>query len=116
MSDLSFREIWAEDYEYNAPDGEHPKVLCLAAQELRSRRKIRLWRDEFGGKPPYSVDNDSLFVSFAANAELSCRLALGWPFPAHILDLRIEYMRAINTTPKPPKPLRRRKRPIWINL
>ena len=28
-----------------------------------------------------------LFVSFVANAECACHLALGWPLPANVLDL-----------------------------
>jgi hypothetical protein len=100
MSSLPFREIWAEDFEYNVSKGEHPEPLCVTAWELLSRRKIQLWQDQFGKSPPYSLGEDSLFVSYSANAELSCHLALGWAFPRHILDLRIEFKRAINTTPK----------------
>ena len=32
-----------------------------------------------------------LFVCFVANAELGCHLALGWPLPAHVLDLSPEF-------------------------
>jgi hypothetical protein len=32
-----------------------------------------------------------LFVAFAASAELSCHLALSWPFPEYILDLWVEF-------------------------
>ncbi len=28
-----------------------------------------------------------LFINFVANAECACHLALGWPLPAHVLDL-----------------------------
>ena len=34
-----------------------------------------------------SYRRDVLFVSFVANAECACHLALGWPLPAHVLDL-----------------------------
>ena len=33
------------------------------------------------------TDNGVLFVSFVANAECACHLALGWPLPARVLDL-----------------------------
>ena len=29
-------------------------------------------------------------VAYAANAEMSCFLALGWPFPCNVLDLYVE--------------------------
>ena len=41
----------------------------------------------FGEQPPYRTDRDVLFVSFVANAECACHLALGWPLPANVLDL-----------------------------
>ena len=46
-----------------------------------------LWRDELGAQPPYRTDRGALFVSFVANAECACHLALGWPLPANVLDL-----------------------------
>jgi DNA polymerase-1 len=99
MSDHPFREIWAVDFEFIQPEGEIPSPVCLVAWELRSRRKIRLWQDQLGKEPPYSLAADSLFVSFAADAELGCHLALGWQLPVRILDLRVEFLRATNTTP-----------------
>jgi DNA polymerase I len=102
MLDLPFREIWAVDFEYVASDGEHPDPVCLVAWELRTGQKIRLWRDQMGGSPPYDISKDSLFVSFASDAEMGCHLALGWPLPARVLDLRIEFLQAINFTPRPP--------------
>ena len=103
MSDHPFNEIWAADFEFVPHDGErYPDPVCLVAWELRSRRKIRLWKNQFGENPPYSIAADSLFVSFSVPAELSCHLALGWPLPARILDLRIEFLRAINSTPPHP--------------
>ena len=102
MLDLPFREIWMVDFEYLAPEGEHQEPVCLVAWELRTGRKIRLWRDEMGVSPPYDISKESLFVSFASDAEMSCHLALGWPLPARVLDLRIEFLQAINFTPRPP--------------
>jgi DNA polymerase-1 len=54
---------------------------------LRSGRTLCLWRDELGEQPPYRTDKNVLFVSFVANAECACHLALGWPLPASVLDL-----------------------------
>jgi hypothetical protein len=86
-TDLPFEEIWLHDFEFVSQPGERPDVVCLAAHELRSGRTLRLWRDELGDQPPYRTDKDALFVSFVANAECACHLALRWPLPANVLDL-----------------------------
>ena len=85
--------------EFRVQEGEHPDPVCLVAQELRTGRKLRLWRDEMGISPPYDISKDSLFVAFSSNAAMSCHLALGWPLPARVLDLRVEFLQAINFTP-----------------
>jgi DNA polymerase I len=86
-SELPFEEIWLHDFEFVSQPGEHPDVVCLVAHELRSGRTLRLWRDELGERPPYRNDRGVLFVSFVANAECACHLALGWPLPVNVLDL-----------------------------
>ena len=88
-SDLPFAQVWLVDFEFIAEAGEHPDVVCLVATEWRTGQTLRLWRDELDrlDAPPYPVDNTSLFVCFAATAELTCHLALGWPLPAKVLDL-----------------------------
>ena len=86
-TELPFEEIWLHDFEFVSRPGERPDVVCLVAHELRSGRTLRLWRDELGKQPPYRTDRGVLFVSFVANAECACHLALGWPLPAHVLDL-----------------------------
>jgi hypothetical protein len=85
--ELPFEEIWLHDFEFIPKPGEPPDVVCLAARELRSGQTLRLRRDELGPQSPYRTDESALFVSFAANAECACHLALGWPLPAKILDL-----------------------------
>jgi DNA polymerase-1 len=84
LDDLPFEEIWAHDFEFIAPPGERPDVVCLAAHELRSGRTLRLWRDELGEQPPYRTDDKVAFVNFSGQAELACHLALGWPIPRNI--------------------------------
>jgi DNA polymerase I len=86
-----FDEIWLVDFEFRAPAGERPDPVCLCARELRSGRRLRLWRDELGATPPYSIGRHSLFVAYFASAELGCHLALGWPMPVRILDLFTEF-------------------------
>ena len=51
--------------------------------------------------PPYPIGPDVLFVAYLASAELGCHLALGWPLPARVLDLYVEFRNAANGT-KPP--------------
>ena len=101
-SELPFSEIWLHDFEFISEPGEHPDVVCLAAHELRSRQTLRLWRDRLGPTPPYRTDRDAVFVSFVANAECACHLALGWPLPARVLDLSPAFRNITNgrTTPE----------------
>ena len=99
IADLPFREVWAADFEFAAPDGERPKPICLVARELKTGRTVRQWEDEFGPLPPYSTDPDSLFVAFYASAEFGCHLALGWPMPERVLDLFAEHRCLTNGVP-----------------
>jgi DNA polymerase-1 len=90
---LPYRAVWAIDFEFRHPDG-HPlpeHVRCMVASDLKSGRELRLWADELPADPPFDVDRD-LFVAFAADAEWSCFLKLGWRLPAHVIDLRYEYL------------------------
>jgi hypothetical protein len=103
MLDLPFREIWCVDYEFRRiPEPERPEPVCAVALELRSGRKICEWQDEMGPNAPYDTSKDSLFVAFASDAEMECHLVLGRPLPARVLDLRVEFLQAINSTPRPP--------------
>ena len=91
MLSLPFREVWAVDFEFVAGSGARPDPVCLCAWELKSGKKLRLWRDEFGAAPPYPTDAGALFVAYYASAEVGCHLALGWPKPERILDLFTEF-------------------------
>jgi hypothetical protein len=71
----------------------------LVAWEFRTKRKIRLWQDELGTFPPYSIGPQSLFVAYLASAEIGFHLVLGWPQPARILDLYVEYRNRYNCLP-----------------
>jgi hypothetical protein len=93
---LPFTEIWAVDFEFGAEPGENPEPVCLVSWELRSGRKLRLWRDEFSSMPPYPTSPDALFVAYYASAEIGCHLALGWPVPERVLDLFPEFRNHTN--------------------
>jgi DNA polymerase I len=97
-----FQQIWCVDYEYSQPDGDRPTPICCVAHEVRSGQTIRLWQDELRRpEPPYPIGQNSLFVAYLASAELSCHLALGWPFPTHIIDLYVEYSQITNGLERP---------------
>jgi DNA polymerase I len=94
-----FREIVLCDFEFGSDDGDRPNPVCLVAYELRSGRKHRLWRDQFGPLPPYPTGPDVLFIAYYASAEIGCHLALGWPVPARVLDLFVEFRNLTNGRP-----------------
>jgi DNA polymerase I len=99
LDPLPFAEIWVVDFEFGSEPGENPDPVCLAAWELRSGRKVRLWRDEFGAAPPCPTGPTALFVAYYASAEIACHLALDWPVPQRVLDLFTEFRNRTNGVP-----------------
>jgi DNA polymerase-1 len=93
---LPFDEIWLIDFEFLAPDGERPDVVCMVARELATGRLLRLWHDQLGTEPPFRTDDRVLFVGFMLAAEWSCFLELGWPIPSISIDLYLEYRVEMN--------------------
>ena len=71
LDQLGCSELVFVDTEYN--DAE---VVCLCAREWRSGRRLALWQDELRPSPPYSIRLDTLFVCYAANAELGTHIRL----------------------------------------
>jgi hypothetical protein len=94
-------EVWFVDFEFYQPSGCLPKPLCMAAYEMNSRRLIKLSGHQLPSKPPYSVSEDSIFVSFAADAELTCHHVLGWAFPKNVIDLHAEWLNYNNYIERP---------------
>jgi hypothetical protein len=88
-----FREITVVDFEFQQPDGERPRPICMVAHELVSGRVHRLFGDELRRLPgaPYPVDRGAVVVTYYGSAEAGCHLALGWPTPAWHLDLYPEF-------------------------
>src|SRR5262245_26877741 len=99
LDDLPFAEVWAIDFEFGSEPGANPEPVCLVAWELRSGRKVRLWRDDFGTTPPYPTGPTALFIAYYASAEIGCHLALGWPVPERVLDLFPEFRNHTNGLP-----------------
>jgi DNA polymerase I len=100
-----YKEVWFIDFEYSIDSEGRPVPICIVAVEGYNRKpKIRLLADELVyGVPPIIFDEQVLFVSYSAPAELGCFLVLGWSFPKHILDLYAEffYIRNIISTEVP---------------
>jgi DNA polymerase-1 len=95
----TYTEVWLVDFEYGLTADGLPDPVCLVAWELKSGRRLRLWRDEFRNQPPYRIDASALFVAYYASAEIGCHLALGWPIPVRILDLYTEFRNLTNGLP-----------------
>lgn len=96
MFGLSYREVWALDFEFISEPGALPVPVCMVARELTSGRLVRLWQDELPARPPFPVDASTLFVAYYASAEIGCFLELGWPVPARIIDLYAEFRNRTN--------------------
>ncbi len=97
----AFREVVVADFEFAATVGERPAPLCLVAHELRSGRRFRVWKDQFGPAPPYATGADALLIAFYGSAELGCYRALRWPMPPRVLDLFAEFRVWTNGLPTP---------------
>ena len=87
-----YRDVWALDFEFTQPEGERPTPLCLVAREVLHGTLIRCWLDGTAPpSPPFAIDAQSLVMAYYSSAEMTCFLALGWEFPARILDLYSEF-------------------------
>jgi hypothetical protein len=94
--ELDYDELIFADFEFYAPPGERPQVVCLAWHQYTTALTRSLWVDELGPLPPYRIDDRALFLCFVANAEIGCHLALNWPVPRNIIDLSAEFRCLIN--------------------
>jgi hypothetical protein len=87
-----FKQVWFVDTEYQCPDGERPKPICLVAREHYSDTVLYRWLwGQSSPEPPFPIGPDVLVVAYSAPAEWSVYLALGWPLPVRILDLHAEF-------------------------
>jgi hypothetical protein len=91
-----FDEIVLCDFEFKAPPGERPEVICCVARELRSGKTHRIFKGAFKSKPPFPTGPNVVFISYYSSAELGCFKALNWPAPARVLDLFCEFRNLTN--------------------
>jgi DNA polymerase I len=111
---LPFGHVVVADFEFEfgghasadeaGRSGGRPRPVCMVAKELRTGQTWRLWRGEFGLTPPFPTGSDALFIAYYASAELGCFRALGWPMPANVLDLFVEFRDRTNGLPTPAGP------------
>jgi DNA polymerase-1 len=89
--------VWLLDTEYATPAGDVVIPVCIVAREFFSQRSIRQFFDPAQNyENPFPIGGDALFVAYAAQAEWSCFLSLGWELPTHILDLYAEFRNEIS--------------------
>jgi hypothetical protein len=103
---LPFRHVIVADFEFNFGghasveeanrSGERPQPVCVVAKDLRRGQEWRLWQGEFGPAPPFPIGADAVFIAYYASAEFGCFKALGWPMPANVLDLFVEFRNRTN--------------------
>lgn len=89
-----YGSVWVIDTEFQQPDGEPNIPVCLCAEELHSGRRLEFFFDR-QHENPFDYEG-SLFICYNAVAEWKTFIALGWEFPANILDLYFEYLNRIN--------------------
>jgi DNA polymerase I len=93
-----FDSVWHCDFEYRQDANHCPVPVSLYAYEehtgtehcLTRERLLELKRAPFGTGPR------DLMIAYAANAEISCFLTLGWPLPQNVLDLYVEACALLN--------------------
>jgi DNA polymerase I len=94
---LDFKRVWLVDFEFGVEKGGRPVPICMVALELYTGRCLRVWLDgPDTGTVSCPFDSQDLYVAYYASAELGCHLVLGWPMPANILDLFVEFRNLTN--------------------
>ena len=97
-----FREVWCVDFEYREVSSNPPVVHCMVAREVFSGQLIRLWLSSTAGiSCPIPLGKDVLYVAYFSTSELKSHLSLGWPLPANVLDLFVEFRCLTNGLPLP---------------
>jgi DNA polymerase I len=78
------------DTEFRLDENYRQHVVCVVAHQYPNGHTHRIWLD--GNQQPFQLpcDEDTLWVSYVATAELRSMLALGHPLPKHVLDLYVE--------------------------
>jgi DNA polymerase I len=99
-----FASVWLVDFEYSFDRNGLPLPFCMVARNFFTGSEYRLWGEELTRRtqPPFPIGPYDVFVCYAATAEASAFLALGWPQPVTIFDAYVEYLHVTNGRPRPP--------------
>lgn len=89
--------VWLLDTEYATPPGNPVIPVCVVGRELFTGQCIRQFFN-LGQiyENPFPIGGDAMFVAYAAQAEWSCFLSLGWQLPTRIIDLYAEFRNEIS--------------------
>ena len=104
------RNICIADTEFHGADGDVPVPVCSVFYNPISGQTIRQFYEAGGPYPscPVDLSENTLFVAFAAQAELMTFIQLGWEMPRRILDLFVEW-RHLNNEEFRPKAMKAEK-------
>jgi hypothetical protein len=110
-----FHSAIVVDFEYEIEDGGLPNVLCMVAnvldENLRHVRTIRIWRGDFGPRPPFDTGPDTVIIGYSLWAEMTCFQMLGWKLPECVFDLHTVFLATGNLLlPYAPDEVRKRPR------
>lgn len=92
------------DFEFRQMGGNSAnpiEVICMVSLNLQTGQYLRLWADELYALKdhPFGNPQNHILVAYYASAEMGCYKALGWSWPAHILDLYAEFRVLTNGQP-----------------
>jgi len=90
-----FPYTYVLDSEYQHVGGKQQKPVCLEAYGFNKGRRIEVFFNTPAVNPFPDLGN-SLFIGYNLPSELKTLLALGWPLPAHCIDLYVEFLNMIN--------------------
>jgi len=98
--------IFLIDFEFHPKahrEGNPPQPVCLVVREYITGQVWRFCLSDLRAmrEAPFPHDNDALVVAYFASAEMDCFLSLGWPLPANLLDLYVEFRCRTNGQPMP---------------
>jgi hypothetical protein len=86
------QHIWIADTEFYGADGDLQVPVCAVYLNPLTGQIIRQWFTPCEKHQcPIPIDTSTLFIAYAAQAELMTFLQLGWGMPRRILDLFTEY-------------------------
>lgn len=88
--------IYLVDFEFHPAggrEGNPPAPVCMLVRQWPSGVTKRYWQAELQSMSaaPFSTGTDALFDAYYASAEMDCFAALGWEYPANLLDLFAEF-------------------------